>query len=480
MGRQRERPNLLVPINGDNSRPSGRRWGAWLALFWFVLLVHVTSPNAMVADSLQTIPVAQSMVHRRTLSLDLARESQPGDYGIDEVDGHLYPTFPWTVSLFAVPVVMAVDGAQAIGIGPGVDGRVEVKGSDWEFQVLTSSVVVALTTVLVYQVAIEALVVDDERRRRRLATLAALVFSFCTPAWSTGSRSLWQHGPSMLLLTLVVLVAVRSRSDPRSVRWLGAPLAASYAVRPTNVIPLVLFSLWMVVRHRRFLVLYATGMVAVLVPFIAVNLGAWGSLLPPYYSAGRIGGNRSFGEALLGNLFSPARGLVVFSPVLALAIVGIVLKRKGRAFDGLDTVLVMCVALHWVVISSFPHWWGGHSYGPRLFSDMVPFLVVLALPVLSWLAAPAPGQRRGAAVAGAAIVVTAASFLIHLQGAYLRSSWCWNSEPAGVDQDRARLWDWQDPQFLRGARVFLGGPVRRSEIVRGGSLSLGCPKARTS
>jgi hypothetical protein len=65
-------------------------------------------------------------------------------------------------------------------------------------------------------------------------------------------------------------------------------------------------------------------------------------VLPPYYLPGTavtVGDNSTFGEALLGNLISPARGLFVFSPVLIFAIGGFWLAmrtREGRLGGGDD------------------------------------------------------------------------------------------------------------------------------------------------
>lgn len=456
-----------------------RRWPVWLAVFLVAFSVHVSSPNAVVSDSLRVVPVAQSMVHRRTISLDYYRDRLPvPGYGINEVDGHVYPLFPWAVSLFLVPVVAAYDAAHAVGWGPGVDAVIVAPDNDsWAFEVVAMSLVVALTTVLMYEVALAVLAmsVEDERLRRRLALLTAGTFSFGTAAWSMASRSAWQHAPSMLFLTVAVLLAVRSRADDRSVRWIGAALAAAYVMRPTNLIPFAAFSLWVLFCHRRRFLAYALGAAAVLVPFAVVNIRAWGSLLPPYYSGDRLGGNRDLLEALAGNLVSPARGLLVFSPVLALAGVGVWKRWRGRRLDGLDVTLAGCVVLHWVAISTFPHWWGGDSFGPRLFSDMIPLLLVLALPALQGLVRPRPWAPRHLAAASACSLLVAWSVFVNFQGAWLRSSWCWNNVPTEVDRDPSRLWDWGDPQFVRGARRLVGGPYPRSEIIRGGVASIGCP-----
>ncbi len=471
-----------------DGRPLGRerRWRVWLALFALTFVVHVTSPNVVVSDSLRSVPVAESILRRGTISLDHYRGRLPTPgYGVDIVDGHLYPTFPWAKSLFAVPVVAVFDGLHAVGIGPGVKDSLETGSPAWQVQVLTMSAVVALTTVVIYEIALLGLTVADARRRRRLALAFALVFSFCTSAWSIASRSLWQHGPSMLFLSLALLVALQSRTRPGAIRWLGLPLAAAYTMRPTNAIPLAAFSIWVAIRHRRHLVAYAAGIALVLGAFVAVNLSAWGIPLPPYYSANRLWTSRLLPEALVGNLFSPARGLFVFTPVLVLALAGVGLKLRRRQLKGLDLVVLASVVAHWLVISTMtppgrpgvaPYaWWGGHSYGPRFFSDMAPFLIFLSLPVLDWLGTP--GQRRASfrAVLAISLVLTGASFLIHFQGAYFRSSWCWNDQPTNIDVDQARLWDWSDPQFLRGAHRFLLGPDRRSEIMRAAAVVIGCP-----
>jgi hypothetical protein len=452
---------------------------ARLALFGVVFVVHVTSPNVIISDSRRSLAVAESIAHRRTLSLDQLRgQVDPADYDLVQHDGHLYWLFPWTVALFLLPVVAWYDVAHAAGWGPGSAAKVAAVGSDWPAQVFVASAIVAATALVIHQIALLEFTASglSLRRRQRLAVLCALVFSFGTAAWSTASRSMWQHGPSMLLLSLAALLALRSKSRPEVARWLGLPLAAAYAVRPTNAIPLALFGLWMAVCRRRQLPGFAAGAAAVLGVFAFVNLKAYGSALPPYYAAGRLGRTPHFVEALAGNLVSPSRGLLLFSPVLILAAVGTILKLRAHRLDGLDLVLVASVAGHWVAISSFPRWWGGDSFGPRFFSDMVPFLVVLGLPVVTALAVPSRGVwiRRAAAL-GACGALAAASVGINFVGAYLPSTWCWNNIPADFDTRPARLWSWGDPQFLRGVGRLVKGPDRRGAIVRAGVIRNGCP-----
>jgi len=47
-------------------------------------------------------------------------------------------------------------------------------------------------------------------------------------------------------------------------------------------------------------------------------------------------------------------------------------------------------------------------------------------------------------------ILLGVSGFIHSRGARTMDVYLWNVSPANVDQNPARLWDWSDPQFLRG------------------------------
>jgi len=128
------------------------------------------------------------------------------------------------------------------------------------------------------------------------------------------------------------------------------------------------------------------------------------------------------------------------------------LRRSGEL---LDCFLVGIVLLHWIAISSFPHWWGGHSFGYRLFSDMVPYLTYFLIPIISKIPA-LPRMHRALFASGFACLI-AISFFINYRGANTQVVYAWNRSPVDVDLEPSRIWDWRDLQFLRG----LGGGHRR-------------------
>ena len=101
--------------------------------------------------------------------------------------------------------------------------------------------------------------------------------------------------------------------------------------------------------------------------------------------------------ALAGNLVSPARGLFIFCPLVVLSVVGVVVRWRAGELTAFWKALAVIPVVHWIVISAFKHWWGGDSYGPRFFTDLMPVLVVLALPAVEVLARWVAPSPRGTA-----------------------------------------------------------------------------------
>ena len=401
------------------------RAAAPVALFLLVVATHCAGVITSY-DSVWSIPMARSLLREGNTDLDEYPRLLAANrlYAIEVIDGHYYSIYPIGASLVALPVVWALDAAGVVL----ADGKIERT---------TAAIVVALAAVLLYLLARGSLGVAG-------ALLVALIFAFCTAAWSTATRALWQHGPSMLMLTLGLWIVVLGRDRPRLVPLAALPLAFSYVVRPTNAIAIAVMSAVIWLEHRRSVLAYALLATAVAVPFVAFNWGVYHAALPPYYLASKIGHGGLFAEASLGTLVSPNRGLFVFSPVLLLSVYGMWLWRKRGV---LDRALILIVLLHWIALSSFPIWWGGHSYGPRLFSDVVPFLAYFLIPVVARIARLS-GARRAVWTIGFAGLV-AISFAINFRGAMAPAVYRWNGAPVDVEVQPSRVWDWRDLQFLR-------------------------------
>jgi hypothetical protein len=176
--------------------------------------------------------------------------------------------------------------------------------------------------------------------------------------------------------------------------------------------------------------------------FLASNLWLFGSLQGGYarlteWSTPLVGG-------LTGLFLSPSRGLLVYSPVLAFALVGLALGCRGphgRLFRWLALGFGACA----VLLARFWIWWGGHSFGPRYFTDFLPLFALALAPVWGHLAASASLRGTMLALATLSVFVQAVGAFYHPSPRAVD----WNTSPADVDDAPHRLWDWHDSQILR-------------------------------
>jgi hypothetical protein len=449
----------LPPGAAPDRQPERSAVKTGLVLFGVVLAFYLSAPNVTNTDAYLAVPTAVSLVHSANLNLDEFRSPLVKDhYGYVALNGQHFDRYPWTDSLFFVPGVVVVDVLHRVGLAPGATNLVESNRMG-PLQLVTASVVTALAAVVVFALALE-LLGGPPLRRRRTSLVVGLVFALATSAWSTASRALWQHGPSMLALALALVAASRLERGYRPRRMavlLGVAVAAAYAIRPTNVIAVVAFGAFVAFGHRRWLGAYLSGVAGVLGPFAAVNVASFGRLLPPYYSAGRISLHPAYLEALAANLFSPARGLFVFCPVVGLGVAGFVLQVRARRVRSLEVVVAACVVAQLLLVSAQNEgWWAGHAFGPRFMSDVLPMLVYLSIPAVEALhgalRSGAPTLLSKVAVAGTGLAVVC-GVAVNAEGAYLRSSTCWNAEPVSIDLRPSRVWDMHDPQVLAGFRA---------------------------
>lgn len=444
------------------------RLTAWLLAGLVAGTVFIASPVTNDwGDSALTVPTALSL--SRTASLSLSpHEGSPllNHYAAWEFDGEIINAFPWTVAIFAVPVVIVNDTLAAAGISDSTASLVAAADT-WDLEKLTAALVSAITAMLLAELVFQRLTGRAGRWRVGWGLAAAALFAFGTSAWSTASRSLWQHGPSILLITLALLLAtLLAERVPNALRGriavvlavaLGVTTALSYTVRPTNAIIVALFSWW--TWRQRALGPYVLAVASTGALWALYNLSQGIGAVPFYYQSNRIGLHAAFPEALAANLLSSGRGLLVFSPFVIIALLTILRRFDQRRGDGLELLCAVAAISMWIVVSLFPHWWAGHSYGPRFMADTIPFLMVLLVPVFAFItdgfAPDAPRSHRNSArtLLGAVVLLGAWSAVAHGQGAWSEAAHCWNRVPVDVDEAPERIWSMSDPQLTSGLRA---------------------------
>lgn len=424
-----------------------------LALFLLVYVIHDCSRVLSHADSQWTLFTAKSLIQEGNFNLDEYRtvlEKMPA-YGVSEAHGHIIQYFPLANAILAVPFLILIEEfpTASLRLMPGLEEKrserilqreaIDVLHPNLRHRIerAIASFFVALTTLVIFLSACRL-------GSCFCAMLIALTFAFASPAWSTASRALWQHAPSMLAIAVSVYCLIRARVDNENwAIWTGPLAVLGYIIRPTNSILVLAIALYVSLRHRRMIIRAALLGGIVGVCFVVMNLHVTGAPLAPYFLPSRVGNTSDIWNALAAHFVSPSRGLFVFSPIFLLSVVGGFIACRDKEWRGLYVLMIGSILLHWITISTFPVWWGGHGYGPRLFTDMSVYFAFLLLPVVSVIE-----EKRHFLLAGAFLILFSASAWIHYRGATRPATLAWNYQPSQYDL-RERAWDWKDPQFLR-------------------------------
>lgn len=521
----------------------GRVWAlAALLLAGLVFAWVLRSPiNQAGSDPRGSLLVSQALLETGSIRLDAYRG--PADLPSRNLiahDGRVDYFFPWGVPLVGLPAVWL---ANRLGLDM-IRAADEARLHKW-----LAALSVALALLLTHRLARALLLPDASQgsggagvRRRELAALAASAgMVLGSGLTSTLGTAFWSNDLAALLnlLALWLLVVwsrrdagapgparagarraeglaarIRSRLGPgRSsspgLAWgrallLGLVLFGAALARPSSA-PLaglaLVYAAW--VWGLGAALRLGLGMVLPALVFFAVSFWDYGQLLPPYYRPSRLSGTETFGEALLGNLISPGRGLLVFSPWLLGLPIGAIACARRLLREPLFWLAATWALLHLLAISGYPHWWDGHSYGGRPFVEALPALLLLSLLVGRELvgsggatdpdvpsaasaadpsaatatdpsaASAAPAARRpgaggrpvrrlvrGLALSGI-LALGAFSVWVHAwQGLYNLHTVMWNGGDWGpelgdlnVDVHPEYLWDWRYPQMLASAEM---------------------------
>jgi hypothetical protein len=287
-------------------------------------------------------------------------------------------------------------------------------------------------------------------RGRALALALAYALGGC--AWSIASQALYQHGPNMLFLALGAFALARPGRRYAAVS--GAAFAAASWCRPTSAVAVVVVGLWLLIRRRESFVAFVGG---ALVPLVLLALYQWRYLGAPWSTGQttraasialqKTGSADPWQTPLLtgaaGLLASPSRGLLVFSPLFALAAPGTVIALREARFAWLRP-LALTAAILTLLACKWFDWWGGWTYGYRPLVDATPLYALLMLPMVDVVWA----RRSRLAVATALLLWSTAAQAL---GAFTYDTDGWNVRD-GHDIDdrrwRSRLWSVRDSAIV--------------------------------
>jgi len=421
-------------------------------------IVYLSSPVYIFGDSQFTLLLGHNILRHGDLRLDeyLAQPLDPRllryrpsnrIYQIATIDGHSYYAFPMGSSVLSIPFIPIFNAFGWSAVRP--DGGYDLDGELAMQRRLASLLMACLAGVFFWTARI---VLPSS-----WSLVVALGGALGTQVWSTASRVLWSHTWGLLLLGLLLLLLVAS--ERRQVRvnpfLLATLLSWMYFVRPVHVITIVTVSAYLLVRKydRKWFFCYAITGVAWLLAFVACSYHFFDRAFPPYYLHGGFDLKttlpvlKSYVQRGVLHLLSPSRGLFVYVPVVPFIGYLLVVYRRTLPSVLLTALGIINLVALGILVSGFRHWWGGHSYGPRLLIEAVPWLVLLAIMGIAGMQGR-PRRLRVECAVGAMLLIL--SVAIHARGALSWDTVIWNYVPIDVDRRPQRLWDWRDAQMLAG------------------------------
>lgn len=295
-----------------------------------------------------------------------------------------------------------------------------------------------------------------------VSLVGSFSFGIATNTWVTNSQGLWQHTIANLLIVCIILCLFKAnhqRDDTYQnlLLGMGGVLCGLLpGVRPTSTLFAIAITLYVVYYYRWRSGYFFLGTLSCL--FSA----AWNF----YYFQNPFGGyataiQRPYQwtlaqawEGLTGLLFSPSRGLFIYSPIALLALPGAyqVYRRRACRDEQLILALLGAALILFTTYCFYIIWWAGFAFGPRFMVDLLPIVAYLIAQGWDWLLRllTVPRYRlASAATLTICLGLTILSSTVQVIGAFGEANW--DAVPLSVDQYPERLWDWRDSQLRREA-----------------------------
>ncbi|MEM7585576.1 MAG: glycosyltransferase family 39 protein [Acidobacteriota bacterium] len=407
-------------------------------VFAIALLSPVTSVDS---DAGIALLVSQTLLDHQTLRLDVYRDDPAfaydldSDYRLRQRDGKIYYYAPG-VPILSLPFVWVANrfGYHMLDLA-----------AEQALQNLLSALCCAAIFWLLYQAC-----------RTVLEPIPSLVITAVSvlgsPLISTVATGLWTADYAAVFLSLAVLLMARYDSNGGSRRELvamAACLGIAFFTRPSSAFAGMALLISLLGAADRRIGRAAVAILSLGCALIAVSWmgGLRGIPTPLYYlSPARLYPKAPLLEGLAGTLWTPSRGLLVFCPFLLLVIAGAAWWLRSARYHRLIVFSLAWITLHVLGVATRSIWWGGHSYGPRLFTELMPAFVLLTALLWRHFGQPLAMAPRTVIATLYGILGLLAMVIHSYQGLFNPATRAWNESP-NVDIYPSTLYDWRYPQF---------------------------------
>jgi hypothetical protein len=296
-------------------------------LFFFLSVFSIYILNCRTFLDGDTVPamlVPVAIIRGDGPFLDRFEKALPGPplpYVVTVSRGRIISRYTLGPPLLALPLVLP----QVIALDyfkPGWDrDEKEALGwCIWMAKIASAAIAAGVAVALLH--LLEALGLN------KVALVATLATALGTSLWTIASQSLWQHGPACLALAVSISLLVPRPASNLRLFLAGGATALMVVFRTTDLIFAAATCLYLARYQRRGLAWFLPLPIVIGGLLISYNLYYFGNvaggqpqleaLHTELHSLGPWSGRILSGA--IGTLFSPSRGLFLFTPWIAVAL----------------------------------------------------------------------------------------------------------------------------------------------------------------
>lgn len=370
---------------------------SFFVMFFSWIFVYRLGINKLAIQSEDTLPaifLPATIIKEKTLYLDtyynmlIQRYPHPDDknylrgltpFYLKKVGAHYLSAFPIITPLVSLPIFYL-----PLKLGMPVT---------WDNMIFLSKIssmfIVSLSGAFLYMLLRKHFL--DEKK----SLLLAVIYLFGTVNFAMLSQSMWQHGTLELFTILglyFVINFLNATKQKYSDLFLGG-LFYGLAIlsRPTAALGLAFIALLAFIKIRNFKLftkasLYVfAGLAINVLFFLWYNNKYYIGIQNQGYSSQLAGSWLSpFPISLIGVWVSPSKGILIYSPIFIFSLIGFYLAmKKGWNKNVQYLAYFLIVLFHTLIISLWKHWYGGYSFGYRMSSDIIPYLILLIVPFMN-------------------------------------------------------------------------------------------------
>jgi len=368
-----------------------------LVFFFSWFIVYKTNINKLAIQSEDTVPtmlLPVAIIKEKTLYLNsyydmmVDRYPHPDDknqirgltpFYLKKIGNNYASAFPIITSLLAVPAYFL-----PVKLGMPVT---------WENIILLSKISSALTIALSGGF-LYLLLKRQFSLNEKSSAILSYIYLFGTVNFAMLSQSMWQHGTLQLFSILGLYFILDHLKQPKFQPFRAILGGFFYGLailsRPTGALAFLLIILLVLFKTRHIKPFIKASFFIMLGLLVNVlffiwynneyylgiqNQGYSGQILTSWLSP--------FPISFIGVWLSPSKGILIYSLIFIISLVGFYISIKKGWRENFQYIIYFLIVLaHTLIISFWKHWYGGYSFGYRMSSDVILYLILLIVPFM--------------------------------------------------------------------------------------------------